>query len=485
MKLKKYIYCLALIFALLMQSCGLVVINSGSTESEKADTTSSFSTAAEDSGDQEEKEVIDWTKVKEKAYGELEKLPSYSFDGENITILTTDGRFFSGDGEQTVLNSDRVARIQALEKKYSFTARLKTVSKDEAFDQISANEKSGILSAHIYALPMDITALLTTEEYLKSLRSSQYFDHNGNVFNDSVSAFTAGHDVFAVSGDGCFEPEKISALYYNRSKLDELGMAYVAELVESGRWTLDKYYEYICSAQQSTFDGICSANATDNSYDDILLLSSGFNFTHNTVDEKIRLESFSENFKSLCESVGNIMKDCEMTQPDDAVNEFINGKILFLTDSVANTSKYMHMADNWSIAPHPKATEKSEYSSYISNDAIVLSIPCSIASPDGLGLLITAFNTVSKDYIKGRFIEYNMNHVVRDNGALDALGILINNENYDFAYIFSPSYPNMNKFTLSAYRSILRGDMSYEEYVDKYEEQTKEYFDAIFPIIYY
>jgi hypothetical protein len=179
------------------------------------------------------------------------------------------------------------------------------------------------------------------------------------------------------------------------------------------------------------------------------------------------------------------MKDCEMTQPDDAVNEFINGKILFLTDSVANTSKYMHMADHWSIAPHPKATEKSEYSSYISNDAIVLSIPCSIASPDGLGLLITAFNTVSKDYIKGRFIEYNMNHVVRDNGALDALGILINNENYDFAYIFSPSYPNMNKFTLSAYRSILRGDMSYEEYVDKYEEQTKEYFDAIFPIIYY
>ena len=485
MKLKKYIYCTALMLALLMQSCGLVVINSKSPESENADTSASSSNASQDSEIQEENKAVDWTKVKEKAYGDLEKLPSFSFDGENITILTTDGRFFAGDGEQTILNSDRVARIQALEKKYSFTARLKTVSRDDVFDQISANENSGILSAHIYALPLDITALLTTEEYLKSLRSSQYFDHNSDVFNGSVAAFTAGHDVFAVSGDGCFEPEKISALYYNRSKLNELGMESVSELVESGKWTLDKYYEYICSAQQSSFEGICSANATDNSYEDILLLSSGFNFTHNTVDKSIRLESFSEDFKSICETVGNIIKDCEMTQPDGAVNEFINGKILFLTDSVANTSKYTYMADDWSIAPHPKANGSDRYSSYISNDAIVLSIPCSIASPDGLGLLITAFNTVSKDHIKGRFIEYNMNHVVRDNGALDALEILINNENYDFAYIFSPSYPNMNKFTHGAYMKIVRGDMSYVEYVDEYREQTEEYFDTIFPIIYY
>ena len=41
------------------------------------------------------------------------------------------------------------------------------------------------------------------------------------------------------------------------------------------------------------------------------------------------------------------------------------------------------MADDWSIAPHPKANGSDRYSSYISNDAIVLSIPCSIASPDG------------------------------------------------------------------------------------------------------
>lgn len=484
MKFVKYIFCLILLFAVMLQSCGLVVINGGSSDTDSADTLQT-EISPDESEQEEEKPTVDWGKVKDEAYASLNRLPSYSYENENLTILTTDATFFSGDGEQTVLNSDRIARIETLEEKYSFTARVKTTSKETVFDEISANENSGIISAHIYALPTDITALLASEGYLRSLRSSQYFDGDSDVFNSATEAFTAGHNVYATSGDGCFEPEKISALYYNKAKLSELNTVSIASLVESGEWTLDKYHEYTLSAINAGFDGVPSANVFNAEYEDILLLSSGFNFCRNEADESIRLESFTDAFRTLCESIGTITADIEVSVGDSMREEFKNGNVLFLTDSVANTDLYTTMADAWSIAPHPKMDGCDGYSSFVSIDAIVLSIPSGIASPDGLGLIITAFNSISKDHIKGRYIEHNMNYIVRDIGALDALDIIINNVNYDFAYIFSSPYPNMQKFSIGAYKKLLSKEITFEEYVSSSQLPSQEYFDYFFPITHY
>jgi hypothetical protein len=78
-----------------------------------------------------------------------------------------------------------------------------------------------------------------------------------------------------------------------------------------------------------------------------------------------------------------------------------------------------------------------------------------------------------------------MNHYLRDNGAVTAFHIIIKNANYDFGYIFAGSYPKVNKYTMGAYASLVKGDMTFEKYVESYEKESGEYLDKHFPAKYY
>lgn len=112
-------------------------------------------------------------------------------------------------------------------------------------------------------------------------------------------------------------------------------------------------------------------------------------------------------------------------------------------------------------------------------------MPSTTESTEGIGAFITALNTSSEGHVITRYIEQNMNYIVRDNGALNGLGIAINNVNYDFAYIFSTSFDNLNKYTVEAYKQIIANELTYQEYVDAYQKTTEEYFDKFFPVKYY
>ncbi len=480
MRSKKYLICILLAVSLLLQSCGIIIIN----EKDGGTTSSSESTNADKSTDAEEDPPkLTSTALKEKALKKLDKIPSYSFENETVTIFTTDDTFFYGDGKETVLNSDRVERIKLLEKKFSLSTRTVITDKENAHKKIAAAHKSGTPVGHIYALPADVTVTLIADGYLKSLRESAYFNENDTCFNSSVNAFTLGHDIFAVSGDGCFEPDKIYALYYNKAKLDSLNLTPISTLVSSDEWTFDKYVEYKAAAEASGYEKTISATTASIPFEEMVLLTSGFKFSDNIADKPIRLNSFSKDFADFCTSAKKFINGGSPVKSE--IGDFTSGNVMFFTDVIANTEKYTSMSDTWSIAPHPKYSADAEYASYISMDAVLLSMPSTTESTEGIGAFITALNTSSEGHVITRYIEQNMNYIVRDNGALNGLGIAINNVNYDFAYIFSTSFDNLNKYTVEAYKQIIANELTYQEYVDAYQTTTEEYFDKFFPVKYY
>ena len=475
MKMKRFLVSLLLILSVLFQSCGLIVVNEK--KDSQTDEITDADTQTQNVTEDEDKKPVSTVDLEKRAQFLLDKIPDLSFENEVISIYTADDTFFSGDGRETVLNSDRIARIRKVEKKFNLTFRTVKTSSASAFDEIAAEYKTGTAPGHIFALPMDVTASLVAGGYLKSLRTSPYFDENAEYFNSAVDAFTLGNDVFAVSGDGCFEPDKLSGLYYNRTDTESLGLESVSELVKNDKWTLDKFYEYLKSA--SSYDGTIICNNTNARYSDILLVSS-FSFSKNKVDTPVRLSSFDEKFKNVCSSIGTLSEFSPDTNED-----FTKGNVLFLTDSLAKAEKFANMEDVWSIAPHPKYDADCEYTSFASLDSVALSVPATSGSAVELGAVIMALNAASSGYMIQKYIDTNMNQFVRDNGAVTAFHIITKNVNYDFGYIFSGAYASINKYTMGAYASIVKGDMTFEQYKEKYEKESGEYLDKHFPAKYY
>ena len=475
MKIKLFIVSLFLIISTLSQSCGLIVVNereNAQTEAESSEDTQTQNVTEDDKEKPETSEDLE-----KRSQFLLDKIPDISFEKEVITIYTADDTFFSGDGRQTVLNSDRIARIRKVEEKFDLTFRTVKTAPSAAFDEIAAEYKVGSAPGHIFALPSDVTASLISGGYLKSLRVSPYFDEDAEYFNSCASAFTLGNDIFAVSGDGCFEPNKLSALYYNRSDIEKMGLESISELVKNGQWTLDKFYEYLTSA--SAYEGTLHCNNTSSEYTETLLISS-FSFSENKIDRPVRLLSFDETFKNVCNGIAKLTEFTPVKNGD-----FASGDVLFMTDSLAAAEKLANTEDVWSIAPYPKCSEESQYMSFISKDAVVLSIPAVSGSASELGAVIMGLNAASSGYVIQKYIDTNMNHFLRDNGAVTAFHIITKNINYDFSYIFSGSYASINKYTMSAFNSLIKQDITHEQYTEKYEKESGEYLDKHFPAKYY
>lgn len=473
--MKRYLISLLLILAILLKSCGLVVINESGGKQTQADTTES--TPSTDVTASEEKDRPTPENLEKRAEYLLNKLPDISFEDQIITIFTTDDTFFSGDGEETVLNTDRIARIRMVEEKFGLSFRTVKTDSAAAYDKIAAGYKSNSAPGHILALPADITASLVAGGLLKSLRTSPHFDENAEYFNSCASAFSLGNDIFAVSGDGCFEPDKITALYYNKTDIAALGLDPISSHVKNGTWTLDKFYEYLAGA--GAYEGTLHLNGIFAGYEDILLTSS-FSFSENKLDTPVRLSSFDQAFEGVCEKIKKLV-DFQPTTTGD----FSSGNVLFLTDTLQAAQMFTDMGDVWSVAPYPKYDEQSEYMSFVSPDAIVLSLPAATGSAAELGAVIMGLNAASSGYIIQKYINTNMNHFLRDNDAVSAFNIIIKNVNYDFAYIFSDSYQSLGKYTFEAFRSIIEGKMTHGEYVDKYQKESEEYLDKHFPAKYY
>lgn len=474
--MKKSFFCLFIICAFLFQSCGVIVINNDKNKDSGSvsDVTTDIS---EDTDITEDDAPLSADDMKKLADKYLEDVAKFSFEDEVVTLFTTDDTFLSGDGEETVINSDRIARLKAVEEKFDMTFRTVITSPESAYDTIKVDHNSGTAPGHFFALPSDITASLIDSGFIKSLRTSPYFDEDAEYLNSATSAFTLGNDIYAVSGDGCFEPDKISALYYNKTDLESLGLAPVSDHVSNGTWTYDKFYEYLKSAE--TYEGTLLLDNTGEEFDKQLLFSS-FKFSDNIPDKPIRLLSFDGRLNTACGGISKLLEFTPQTEGD-----FSSGDVLFMIDSLKIPDSYATTKDVWSIAPLPKISENDTHMSYISLDAVVLSIPETTSSEVGLGALIMGINAASAGHIIQRYIDRCMNYTLRDNGAVTALNILIKNVNYDFAYIFSPSYSNLNKYTLSSYEQIVSGKLDYDKYVENYKEESEEYLDKYFPAIYY
>lgn len=465
----------ALLCAVLMilQSCGIVIVRHGS-ESSAEETTERITTAAEETAAPKEividRETAD--QIKENADRALEKLETIKLSGARLFVAATDLTFIEGDGEPSLLTSDRASRIEKLSAKLDADLAFARFSEDELCRKLGEAKKNGEYFADVVAVPQRLVGKLVSDGLVKSLRVLPKFNYGADCFNaDSVTAFSAGHGLYAVSGDGCFEPEKLYCVYFNKALASSLGED-LYKLVSSGGWTLEKYAGILNSSE----NGAVISKGLD--YRRALFLGSGLNFTVNGKDKTPVAATFGDGFEEVVKILSSVP---DPIVSDDPTSLFLEGNALFYIDTVTAAEKMDSSATVWGMLPMPKADGAESCGAYLSDDAMVFCVPVCNSDDALSGDFIEAYFTSSSGYMKYDMIYHYMLDVLRDNGSVNCLNIILNGGNFDFVTAMKSGFPTLYANTAGAFPELVSGGLSFEAYRER-EAEVAEYLGKWFPI---
>ena len=466
---------LALLF---LSSCGLIIVNQSQAPA-NTERTEQLQTTEPVTEPETRRPTVDTTsadELKNESDALLKGLSVVRAKGSRLVVATVDETFLMGDGSETKLTSDRVARLNALSEKLDADIDVKTFTESELKRQLAEAAAQGAYFADVLAVPQSMVGYLASEGLVESLRTVPKFDMSAEYFNaDSVAAMTAGHYVYGAAGAGCFEPEKTYAVYFNKAMAKELGLDLYG-LVFDGRWTLDEYEKAAEAAVSSgKKPAVCSPSVNIN---EVLLYGSGFDYTKNVTDRTPEAVTFDSGFSDLCLRFRNM---AEAHASQNAKTEFLNGGALFLIDTLSAAEEMAASPLVWGLLPTPKLDEKSGYTSYLKNDAVVLCIPKYQGDLELSGDFIEALFASSYKYIKYDYLYHYFTKVLRDNDSVSTLKIILENENYDFVNIMRSGYPTLYGNTADAFTQLVAGTLTFEEYAER-EEDVKEYLARWFPV---
>lgn len=473
--LKVLSLCLAILLCL--SSCGIIIIND---QPGKNPVTTDTETEPEGTETSDPKEIILDKKtsdeMKEQAKATLDGLSTLKLNGMRLLIAAVDDTFYGGDGSATLLTSDRVERAKAVAGKLDADVSVVTFSDEELCKRLTDTVGENRYFADVLAVPARLVGRLVNDGLIKSIRTVANMDLKAGYFDpDAMKAFSAGHCLYALTGEGCFEPEKLYCVYFNRELAKSLGYD-MYSLLSSGKFTLEKYAECAAAAEAA---GKASAVLSDRAgYKKMLLTGSGFDYTENGTDKVPAANTFSDGYKALTELFASL-PDAQATA--DAKETFLEGGSLFYIDTVAAAETMSTSELAWGVLPFPKYSGEAEYKTYISPEATVLCIPVGAADDRSSGDFIEALCAASEGYIKYDYIYYNMLNVLRDNGSVNSLNIIINNPNYDFAPSMKDGYPTLYANTVTSFEQLISGRLTFEEYKEK-ETDFAEYLAKWFPV---
>ncbi len=454
----------------ILSSCGIIIIND---RDSSTDTDPSESAVFD--------ETLPATPPEEIDDGYSAALDSFNSlsakkgaDGTTFFIAGENHRYFSGDGTESVLNSDRVARIKLLEEKLGCTFYTKTSTSSEIVSAINESVKSGEIFTDVIAVPASDMGVLIYNGLLTPLNTVPNFDLNADFFDaNSKAALTLGEKVYGISGDGCFEPEKTECLIYNETLARSLGVNSISQFIADGEWTVDKYNEVLQAA--SSAYGELIPHMYGDGYEENFLLGTGTSYV-SCVDITLSLNIFSESFSSVAEKFAKLFKEYPVS---DTVSP--SDSLLFTSCTVSDLEKYKDSTNVWSVAPFPKADKSSEYSTPMASDSVILCLPVNVLDAEYAGDFIECFNAISKDYLKNRYITYLANYVLRNESSVVALEHIFSNTTYDFSVAVRNEYTTLNTYTAEIYKKMLAGSITADG-LEELRPDAEVYWDKYFSV---
>ncbi|MCQ2432194.1 MAG: hypothetical protein MJ175_06275 [Clostridia bacterium] len=411
---------------------------------------------------------------KAKAEGYLKGLRRDNFGGMNFLIAAADSSAaFGMDADGVTLrcetmNTIREERMKWVEDKYN--ARILTFSynADDLYKEVyNAYLSDSQYVADFFAIPAKDLGRYQKNGLLMNMRSLPFTDYSAPYYNKrAMQQMSAGYGIWGAAGAYTEAPENYYGIYFNKKLAATLGLASPYDLVRSGEWTWDIFYDGAKTAMASA-DGVYGDNLGVFSLDraeQLVFGSSGLHPAVTSKDTTPNLNVVPERMQTMADLIynsvhkGNTSPDA--SQSPDAL--FDSGKLLYLAADLSAVPRRADISVDWGIVPLPKAYagQKNYFSG--TGDLSVLCAPAVAVAPEKTGTILQALFAASYGAYNDVFVNDALLYSVRDNDTIEMLDLILGSTSYDFSAMFASGYPALSAATVGGLHQTITSIYSFD-----------------------
>jgi ABC-type glycerol-3-phosphate transport system substrate-binding protein len=272
--------------------------------------------------------------------------------------------------------------------------------------------------------------------------------NNANTINGKLYAAAGYSQLMIVDSIWC--------LFFNEMMMTDLGIDKPYQLVRDGKWTLDRYSEYLKSGARlngdNSFewknDGKCIYGMSGFAFDKFLIASGERLIESNK--GKLTLTAGSEHFFNVITKLASTLTEgngyARINSPDvtdDTIGNYLNNfeieRALFVTAEISKTSRMRTKTFNFGIVPFPKYDDtQTNYYSAPFYGTPCFTIPITCTTPERSAKLGDALTYLSYDMVMPVFRELTLEQKgLRNDESIEMLNIIINSSIPDLVYTYN------------------------------------------------
>ena len=419
------------------------------------------------------------------------------FEGRTINVMnyadpwTSHSKIYpeSEDGEP--LNDAEYKAVRKLEEEMGITFVETNVNHEEYPTKVgnilaSADDEYDIVyvsyqSLYKFATSGYLMNLLDADRL--SLQSDWWIHENNELLAVNGKLYSAeGYSNLTVV-------DFINILMYNETLAEKVGLDAPYDLVKEGKWTLDKFAEYLKAGASLNLgtdaddsDNIWTFDQPGNGSACSGLMVGAGEMTISCDSGKLVFDAGSERFMNICEKIASVMtqnKDVMFNkEPYGVGTVFKTGQALLAYGEITGTASLREANFAFGVLPNPKFDEAQErYYSRKSWPSASVAIPnaakdaeCSAAVADALTYLF--YDMVWPVY-RGKVLEQKQ---LRNEESIEMLDIILKSSAPDLSDIFSTGGGDLSN---SIGEKLMKGDGSVASLVESSRSKIVEKVNSI------
>lgn len=415
------------------------------------------------------------------------------YEGAAVMIATPKPALIS-DEECGVVMAETVAMRNALvQDRFNVSVYAKGVDPDTMYAQVFNADRAGDYYADILMVPQYYMSQYVTSGLLLNLNSLPFFDTDGGYNIESgISAGMGAADGYGTAGWATLDADLLSAVFFNRSLIEEAGLESPYELERQGLWTWDKFFEYTAAVslinEKRAAEGretVCSYGSQNAaiSLADLVFISEGNSFITSGVGIKPTVAVTYESSLHAMTTAQTLFNDPNKEHNSlDAINTFAKGGSLFLIDRLGTMKQIATSSAEWGILPLPKgSTEQAQYRTLASNESLMFAVPATSTNPETVSRVMCALNAASLGYMTDAYVTETMYYYLRDNDSVEMVEKICYSAYFDMAYTFGAYNTAIANSTYFAARNVYEcnGDMNF--YLSRFQTGANTALSRLFP----
>jgi len=390
-------------------------------------------------------------------------LPKDDYDGYNFNILTTESNYAIIDMNAEILDGDIINdaiynRNRTVEAALNITITHDIKTYNDSTKAVIANVAAGDNVHDVIFTESNNSTALARDNLFLDLVTVPGFNFDKPWWDSgSVDNFMINNKLFFAYGNLHLQYyEALYTIMFNKTLINNYNMDNPYDLVNDGKWTIDKYVEMVTDIT-SDLNGDGVMNAQDDLYGTIVVdnqpiyyaLCSGERFSRTNSDGSIEFLGIHERLYDIANKITPILsnKQIHMTYSTPGVNAYANeiysafesNKGLFMVEVMGRVKELRTMDTDFGLLPFPKYDENQEQ--YLSGNAFsasLMSIPVTCDNLDRTGTILENICAGSYEELIPAYYEINLKgKQFRDDDSEAMLNLMLNNIQYDLALIFN------------------------------------------------